>query len=253
MKPGLRESERLRLLAEWYHSPLGAQLARQEQACLERMLGEVFGYYLLQIGIEVGFSAVLAASRIRHRILLPPVACSATLGRQVASRPEQLPVATDSIDAVFLPHTLDFASDPHGVLREVERVLIPEGRVLIIGFNALSFWGLWRLVPRGANRVPWCGEFRTPFRVTDWLTFLGFQVEFQEMLMFRPPWPRILPDQLAVLDSLGKRFWPALGSVYALRAVKRVSTLTPMRPSWRRHKLLPGRAIEPTARDGSHV
>jgi len=246
--------ELIRLLEDWYASPLGVELASQEEACLERMLHETFGYYLLQVGLNAGFAKAVATSRIRHRILLPPTACCDALGLQIAAHPERLPVASDSVDAVFLPHTLDFVAEPHRVLREVERVLIPEGRVVIIGFNPLSLWGLRRLMRRGKRRVPWCGNFVTPYRVSDWLSLLGFDVEMQEMMMFRPPWRCALLRQWSFLDSLGGRFWPLLGGVHAVRAVKRVSTLTPLRPSWKtRGKLLPGGAVEPTARRGGHV
>jgi len=247
-------SDLIRHLEDWYASPLGVELAKQEEVCLERMLCDTFGYYLLQVGLNAGFAEAVATSRIRHRVLLPLAACYDSLGLQIAARPERFPIATDSVDAVFLPHTLDFTDEPHQVLREVERVLIPDGRVMIIGFNALSLWGLWRLVPRGRGRMPWCGDFLTPFRVRDWLSLLGFHVEMQEMMMFRPPWRRTLLGQLSFLDSLGSRFWPLFGGVYAIRAVKRVSTLTPLRPSWKtRRRLLPGGAIEPTVRGGSHV
>jgi hypothetical protein len=145
---------------------------------------------------------------------------------------------------------LEFAADGHQVLRETERVLIPEGRVVIMGFNALSLWGGWRLIRRGQRGAPWCGQFLTPFRTADWLSLLGFQVEMQETMMFRPPWRRALLQELSFLESLGKRYWPLLAGVYAIRAVKRVSTLTPLRPSWKsRRSVLAGDAVEPTARE----
>jgi hypothetical protein len=102
--------------------------------------------------------------------------------------------------------------------------------------------------------VPWCGDFLTPFRIGDWLSLLGFQVEMQEMLMFRPPWRRALPQQLSFLGTLGRRYWPLLAGVYAIRAVKRVSTLTPLRPSWKtcRH-VITGGAVEPTARQNGRA
>jgi SAM-dependent methyltransferase len=251
MSPCPEAPELIRQLEEWFASPLGAELASQEMACLEAMLKDTFGIYLLQVGLGTGFAEAVASSRIRHRILLPPAVSSGSLGPQAIACPERFPVATDSVDAVLLPHTLDFASDPHQVLREAERVLIAEGRVVVIGFNALSLWGLRRLIPRRGTKIPWCGRFLTPFRISDWLTLLGFDVEKQEMMMFRPPWRRALLRQLSLLDSLGSRFWPIIGGVYAIRAVKRVSTLTPLRPSWKtRRKLLPGGAVEPTTREG---
>lgn len=241
-------------LEDWYSSPLGRELAVCEDECLERMLRDTFGYYLLQVGLGTGFRGAAGASRIRHRILVPVAARPQTLGAQMVAAPDRLPVAADSVDAVFLPHTLDFAADPRQVLREVERVLIPEGRVIVMGFNAWSLWGAWGLVPVRQGRVPWCGNFLTPFRVADWLSLLGFDVEMQEMMMFRPPWRRALVQQWSFLDSLGRRFWPLFGGVYAIRAVKRVSTLTPVRPAWpSRRPVLQGGAVEPTTRDSGRA
>jgi SAM-dependent methyltransferase len=239
-------------LDAWYRSTLGCELAEQEGQCLERMLRDTFGYYLLQVGGSGGFLEAIGTSRIRERIFLPSTRVRPSEGYQVVAAPGRLPFAADSVDAVVLPHTLEFAVDARQVLRETERVLIPEGRLVVFGFNALSMWGAWCLARRGQGRVPWCGKFLTPFRIGDWLSLLGFDVETQEMMMFRPPWRRALVHQFSFLDTLGRRFWPALGGVYAIRAVKRVSTLTPLRPLWRnRRPVLAGRTVEPTTRESA--
>jgi len=121
--------------------------------------------------------------------------------------------------------------------------------LVVFGFNALSLWGLWRLVRRGQGSVPWNGRFLTPFRVGDWLSLLGFDIELQEMMMFRPPWRRALLQQFSFLDTMGPRFWPVLGGVYAMRAIKRVSTLTPLRPSRKKRRpVLATGTVEPTTR-----
>jgi SAM-dependent methyltransferase len=225
-----------------------------ESACLQRLLSDTFGYYLVQIGVTESFRDAMASSRIRHRILMPCERPSGHGGREIIGLPSRLPLAADSIDALLLPHTLDFSPEPQAVLREVERVLIPEGRVIIVGFNALSAWGLWSLMPGRAKQVPWCGRFRTAYRIEDWLSVLGFDIEVREHIMFRPPFRRALGPSFASFDTLGRRLWPILGGVYLIRAVKRVSTLTPLRPSWKgRHSLLPGRAVGPTTRGSGHV
>lgn len=237
-------------LEHWYRTPLGREVAALESDCLTELLHDTFGYYLVQVGVGACFRDVLASSRIRHRVVVP---CHMPVGHPVMAvvgNPHALPLAADAVDAVLLPHTLDFAPDPQLVLREVERVLIPEGRVILIGFNALSSWGLLRLLYRYRRRVPWCGRFFTIYRVEDWLSLLGFDVEIRKQLMFRPPLRVALGPHLSVLDSLGRRMWPALSGVYVVKAVKRVSTLTPLRSSWRaRHVILPGGAIEPSARN----
>ncbi len=234
-------------LEAWYASTLGQEVAGQEAACLGDMLEGVFGHYILQVGGGEVFRETVVTSQVRHAITLPPARQPEGLGMRIVASPEALPIASDSLDAVFLPHTLDFASDPRQVLREAERVLIPEGRLILLGFNALSPWALVRLARPG--RIPWCGGFLTRYRVGDWLSLLGFDVEWQRMLVFQAPWGGSRWCSGNFLAAAGSRYWPALGGVYALRAVKRVSTLTPLRPSWKtRRRLLPGGAVEPTAR-----
>ncbi len=248
-RPDRREQAPVLPLDAWYCSPLGRELAEQEAQCLERMLRDIFGYYLLQVGGGAGLSEAIRGSQVRRHILLPAAAAHYTLGLQTVAAPDRLPIAADSVDVVVLPHTLEFADDARQVLREVERVLIPEGRLVVFGFNALSLWGIWRLVRRGQDSGPWNGRFLTPFRIRDWLSLLGFDIDLQEMMMFRPPWRRALLQQFSFLDTMGRRFWPVLGGVYAMRAVKRVSTLTPLRPSWKnRRPVLAAGAVEPTTR-----
>jgi SAM-dependent methyltransferase len=243
-------------LEQWYRTPLGREVAALESDCLTELLHDTFGYYLVQVGVGACFREVLASSRIRHRVVVPCQLPVGPAGLAVVGYPHALPLAADAVDAVLLPHTLDFAPDPRLVLREVERVLIPEGRVILVGFNALSSWGLLRLLYPYRRIVPWCGRFLTAYRVEDWLSLLGFDVEIRKQLMFRPPLRAALGPRLSVLDTLGRRMWPALSGVYVLKAVKRVSTLTPLRPSWSaRHAILPSGAIEPSARhplNGAH-
>jgi len=245
-------AELLARITDWYGSSLGQEVGSQEVACVERMLEGVFGHYLLQVGCDGPFREVVMTSHIRHAITLPPAPGHQGLGMRIVANAAAMPIATDSLDAVFLPHTLDFALDPRQVLREAERVLIPEGRIIILGFNALSPWALLRLVRRG--RVPWCGNFLTRYRVGDWLSLLGFDIEMTQMLVFRPPWGCSYGCSTSLLNAIGSRYWPALAGIYAIRAVKRVSTLTPLRPSWKttRRKLLPGNAVEPSAHGNSH-
>jgi SAM-dependent methyltransferase len=258
MKPcNSHDGDPLAVLARWYKTPLGRQVARAENACLERLLQDCFGLYLLQFGAPGQFHTAFDLCRIRQRIVLGETLPDAGNDDQTAlirALPFELPLASASVDAVVLPHTLDFCVEAHQVLREVERVLIPEGRLVLFCFNPLSTWGLMRWLPRRRRRVPWCGGQMTPFRIGDWLRLLGFQLETRDMLLFRPPMGRPDMPQLDWLDSVGGRWWPMLGGVYGIRAVKRVTALTPIRPSWRQHRqLLPGRAVEPTTRDNGRA
>jgi len=247
-EPGLTSE-----LERWFSGYPGKILLEQERLLLQPAISGLFGYYLLQLG-PVGLSAEFFRSiRLKSylRVMSRPPLDESPAG-WIVSDAGQLPLASDSIDAVLLQHTLDLCRDPHRVLREVERVLIPEGRVIITSFNPWSLWGGWRLLRRRSRRVPWCGRFIPQYRLHDWLGLLGFNIEQVQPFMFRPPLaqPRLM-QKIAFLEDAGARWWPLLSAGYMIVAVKRVSTLTPLRPAWKLPRtLLPGRAIEPTTRSG---
>ncbi len=238
---------RHRRLRDWLQSAAGERLLAAEEALLQRFSEGLFGYYLVDVQ---GFGADLKPLQecpVRHKLRLAAVADGNDV--DIVARAEQLPLRSDSIDAVVLHHTLDFSTDPHLVLREVERVLIAEGRVVIVGFNPFSLWGLWRLVLRPRGSVPWCGHFLSYRRVTDWLGLLGFDVEYTDVAAFLPPLPRRWERPFAGLERLARRYLPMLAGVYVMRAVKRVSTVTPVRLRWQTLRVFsPGGAMEPTAR-----
>lgn len=239
-------------LASWYASDLGQQLAAEEQRRLDQALGDLFGYHLLQLGFP-GHAGMLRSSRVRHHMRTELDASPTVLqqsDRQLCARPEQLPFQSDSLDVVVLSHILEFSQQPHAVLREVERSLIPEGHVVILGFNPLSLWGLARLLVGWKGRVPWCGHFMTLTRLKDWLALLGFDVVRQQRYGYRPPWqhPRLL-QRLGFMETLGRRLWPLFGGGYVLVARKRVTTLTPIRPRWRaRRRLAASGLVKPMNR-----
>ncbi|MCB1857919.1 MAG: class I SAM-dependent methyltransferase [Gammaproteobacteria bacterium] len=244
------EPNRMKGVTHWFCGFPGSLVLEQEHRCIDALLSKLFGYYLLQIGSIGGRVEPEQGDHIRSRILVTPEPMGSCLGR-IRGSPGRLPIASDSIDVVLLVHTLDFYPSPHQTLREADRVLIPEGRLVIVGFNPWSFCGLWRLVRWNSSKPPWNGRFIAQHRLYDWLSLLGFEVETTWSVMFRPPFQhRSLMDRLQFMERLGRRWWPALSGVYVIQAVKRVSTLTPLKPTWRfKRSVLTGRAIEPSTRN----
>lgn len=238
-------------LRGWYTSPLGRLLEQAERRELDDLLPGLFGYHALQVGAACT-TPLLDASPIRHRVVIDQDPAAPSCG--LAANPAALPVASDSVDAVVLHHVLEFAPDPHQALREVERILIPEGTVVIVGFNPFSSWGLrgwWR---RRRGDAPWCGRFLSAPRVRDWLALLGFDTLESRSRLFRPPLQSPgLMRRLAFLEHWGYRWCQPLGGIYVLVARKRVVTLTPIRPRWAKaRRLVGGGLAEPTPRSGSH-
>lgn len=229
----------------WLEGELGSQVRDLEAALFESYCRQMFGYRLLRIGCLGEDQRYLDACPIRTKLVLSRESVS---GGSALGLPEQLPIAGDSIDAVVLPHALDFTTDPRQVLREVERVLVPEGRLLISGFNPLSLWGVRRMF--GGREVPWQAHFIPYPRMHDWLSLLGFQVENTETLFFRPPLHNAgVMRRLTSMDRLGERFWPWLAGVYVVLAIKRVSRVTPIGLRWSlRQHLLRSRLVEPSTR-----
>lgn len=248
-----RMAEQLR---NWYAQPLGQGLLDAECRVLDDVLPDLFGYYLVQLGATMG-AYLSGASLIRRHVLIDRCHAGALIGDERAAgragalhaHAGMLPLRSDSVDVVLLPHMLDFGVAPHEVLREVERVLVPEGYVVIMGFNPWSLWGLRRLFTwRRHGQAPWHGTFRGTLRIKDWLALLGFDVVSTRFCFFRPPLKHAgLMKRLQWMERLGGRWWPYLGGTYIIVAKKRVVTLTPIKPRWRpRRSLIRGGVIKPS-------
>ena len=231
-------------LAQWLETAPGRCLLQWERQQFEEALSDVFGFHALQLGLPQ--LPALLSNRMPHQWLAlggdlvgspdggpfqaigpaPEVPNQASLLLHSAA----LPFAESSLDLVVLPHTLELSDDPHATLREVERVLVPEGRVVISGLNPASLWGFkqrrgrwlasWGL---GQLFLPEQGDFIGYWRLRDWLRLLGFEVESARFGVYRPALTHARwLDRFAWMDPLGARWWPIFGAVYFVVAVKRV-------------------------------
>ena len=126
------------------------------------------------------------------------------------------------------------------VLREVERVLVPEGRVILTGFNPWSLWGGARLLHRRQG-MPWCGHFLNLPRLKDWLALLGLEPSGGRVVCYAPPLQRQRwLERFELLELAGNRWWPVGGGVYCLEAVKRMRGVRLITPGWKVKKRLVG-------------
>jgi len=127
--------------ADWFEGPLGARVLREEAALAPLALDDVFGFELLQVGAWGAARHLLDGARTQHTTLVAP---EMSPGVTLCAPLDSLPFRSDSIDGIFLPHTLELMEDPYAVLREAERVLVAEGCLMICGFNPFSGWGVRR-------------------------------------------------------------------------------------------------------------
>ncbi|WP_027804114.1 class I SAM-dependent methyltransferase [Paraburkholderia dilworthii] len=247
----------------WTDSPPGRYVLEWEQSQLDRVVSDVFGYHALQLGLPQ--LDALRENRMPCRGLVLDAAsgASAPYGFPRSAAPAgngtsngaihgsihdsirggfapqpaptgrsavwcdllDLPFEAQSVDLIVMPHTLEFTSDPHRLLREAERVLMPEGQLIILGFNSLSLWGARQSVGKMTGRpfVPAAVDLIAFTRLKDWIKLLGFDLERGRFGCYRPP---LDSDQwlsrYGFMEAAGDRWWPIFGATYMIKAIKRV-------------------------------
>lgn len=198
---------------------MGDWLAAEIQERLDLCCPLLFGYHLLKLG---ALSAQLSCqgSSIRHQCAVGP----GLDGMHIQADLTDLPIREASIDACLLAHVLDYAADPHQILREVERVLTGDGWIILSGFNPHSLVGFGRLIPYLRRQHPWRARMFSPERVRDWLELLGFEIVQFEAFGFssfsshsKMHWWR---------ENIGRDYCSYLASVYFVAARKRTLPLT---------------------------
>jgi len=229
-----------KLEADWFETPLGQHVLYREQRYFDHAVSDVFGFNAVQVGLpQIDF---LRNSRIPLR-----VTCAVAPTAGVRADAMFLPFENQSLDLLLLPHVLEFSAHPHQVLREAERVLRPEGRLVMAGFNPRSLWGLARTLQGGERGYPWNGSFLNISRVKDWMVLLGLEVAAGSMCCYRPPinkenWLR----RMRFMEPAGDRWWAMGGGVYFLQAVKRVHGMNVILPQWK--KPVTQRLLSPAAK-----
>jgi hypothetical protein len=236
-------------LTAWWQAPLGRALLAAESELLGEALEDVFGWEFLQVGAWGSSQDLLSCCRTRRKTVV--AAPGFPEGADIIARPSQLPVTSDSVDAALLPHTLEFAADPYAIIREVDRVLVGEGQLLVLGFRPWSLWGMrarWSRsgFPPGMRRV------LSERRLREWLVLLGYEVVAERSYLYCSPWSKGLSKGEGTGRILRRGLThPLPASAYLLKARKRVYTLTPIRPRFReKTTVLGGRLVKPTTRSG---
>lgn len=215
----------------WLETTLGQRLMSQEQRLFDAVTGDIFGFNAVQLGLlQID---TLKNSRI------PNIIRTGNYAGDCYCESDYLPFAPDCIDLLCLPHVLEFSENPHETLREAERVLVPEGYLIITGFNPVSTWGIKHAFNK-EEIYPWKGHFFTISRIKDWLALLGLEFVSGDMGVYEPPinnekWLK----RCVFMDKFGSRWWPMLGGVYFIVARKRVVNMTLLKPGWQKIPLRP--------------
>lgn len=240
-------SDRESALKAWWQGPLGSGLLRAESELLSEALEDVFGWELLQVGAWGCGRELLSGSRTRRQTVVAPLEFAQHV--DVLGRPSQLPINSDSMDAVVLPHTLEFASDPYAIVREVDRVLTGEGQLLVLGFRPWSAWGLRARFSR-SGFPPGLRRVLSEKRTRDWLVLLGYEIVATRHYLYHRPWGGLSAHE-GTGRYLRRGFNLLPAGAYLLKARKHVYTLTPIRPRLREKPAVLGGLVKPTTRSPS--
>ena len=210
----------------WLQSPPGQYVLNWEQTCFDRIVDNVFGFHALQVGLPQ--INALRENRMPLHVLLLHANDNIELRANpcwhfINGESAELPFASESIDLIVLPHVLEFAADPHQILREVDRVLRPEGRLVISGFNPASLWGARQYISRliGTPYLPRDGQFIGLMRIKDWLQLLNFSLDRGHFGCYKLPLQGQGIARMDFLEPMGNRWWPIFGAVFIVSAIKR--------------------------------
>ena len=226
---------------QWLSSPAGLYLLAWEQAQLDHVVADVFGYHALQLGMPR--LAGLQANRMPHQWLacVDPGSEVSQPAIDLATHSEALPFQADSLDLLVMPHGLELSLDAHASLREAHRVLVPEGHLVLTGLNPTSLWG-WRFKRAQWYRRWGFGESSSApsldligyWRLRDWLRLLGFEVKYSQFGCWRPAMdtPQWF-QRWSWLERIGAKWWPILGGAYVIVAVKKVHGGRILGASWK--------------------
>ncbi|MRR50771.1 MAG: class I SAM-dependent methyltransferase [Rhodocyclaceae bacterium] len=234
--------------SDWLQTPQGHYVLEWEQKKHDLLVADIFGFNAVQIGFPS--LDYLRANRMPYRFRCNDPTDRVCGGVDICSDLHHLPFASNSIDLVVLPHVLEFDDNPHQILREVERVLVPEGSVVITGFNPFSLWGARRTLARRRSsppQPPWRGRYISVSRLKDWFALLGLEARAGSFGCYAPAvsqekWLQ----RWRFMELAGDRWWPFAGAVYVIQAIKRVQGMRLILPAWQ-DRMARAKALIPLA------
>ncbi len=228
---------------KWRNVPSSDSIKLLIQQQLDLILPSIHGYSLVALGeLATVFNFQLAN-------VVNVIHITDRQRADVCAHPHQLPLASDDIDAIFVPLLLEESNRPHEMLREVARSLRPGGKIILVTFNPISVWGFHKLIFHRSKRQPWCYPFYRKGRLVDWLTLLGLDITLEHGLFAKLPGSEYHPSS----DHIESVAYSRFGAINFLVAEKKIKTLTSIRASWKEARLINSGVIEPTRKNIDNI
>jgi SAM-dependent methyltransferase len=228
-------------IVAWFSTGRGKAVLSREQACLDKLLPEIFGYHLMQLSVLPDI-CLFNTSPTSHQFTIQPFEKNSVLaqpvnGSSVVAEFESLPVAAESVDVVVLHHALDFSFNPHQLLRESTRVIIPNGYVVLVGFNPLSLIGLMsRVACLFSGSHFYRHHYLRVGRLKDWFKVLELDLLYSHFGSYGFSKTHRYSE---TIEKFGKTCWPMFGGFYVIVLRKNVTPITTVKMKWKRKKALP--------------
>ncbi|GLR69495.1 methyltransferase domain-containing protein [Agaribacter marinus] len=223
-----KRDEKPRYPDVWSRLSQGERVKEELERELAPVVERLFGYYLLKVG-ALSSELTLATSPIKHKFNFSANISEST---QLCGKSNQLPIQNNSVDVFVVLAELDFAQDPHQIVREIDRSITSNGHVVIAGFNPFSLAGIMKYLPINRNNLLHQGRFFTAARVKDWLQLLDFEVIQQEQVIYSSLFMRKRLGEHSRIMRWCKRYCPWFSSMYIIVARKREIPLSPIKQKW---------------------
>ena len=237
-------------LSHWFRSPLGCVILEYEQRLAANWLRHCYGYHACQLGC-LEQASWLSSCMIPHQIGVAPVVVVSPFSI-LQSTWDNLPLQNESIDLICLPHTLDFSVHGQAIIAEAERVLIPNGKLILFGFNRYSLLRYWHFLSLGNSNIPPISKWGSKRSVARLLNDMQFDLLKADHGCVKFPiknekWL----SKCQGVEMIFEKMMPGLGAIYACFAEKRVSTIIPIKPKWQRSKnVVSEHSVTETSRQG---
>lgn len=228
-------------LEHWFQTAIGRSLLASQRARINRLIEHCYGVHQAELVVSHRIP-VGNASALGHRFYVVPQAEAEMPENTVVCNTTELALDSGSLDMVIMHHALDFSPDPHQTLREVARVLKPNGNIALVGFNPVSLWGLIRMFRRNGTGV-WRNRFISSNRVSDWLNLLNFNVSTMRYYFYAPPinHPSV-SRRFSWLEAVLNTKVP-LGAYYVIMAQKQEGAFISRNKIWRKKAKVIGLSV----------
>jgi predicted SAM-dependent methyltransferase len=211
-----------KILVDWFYTPKGRLLKNQEAAYLKQSITVSCKQVIVQIGALGWEDEYIDCSTYEQFYVLDDEQPAWYETKQIRSLSYILPFKPEMVDLVILPHILEFSANKHEILRKVDRILKPEGKLIILGFNPWNAYINLQYIKYREKGAPWIPSLVGRAKILDWLNLLNFEVDIAAGFNF---------DKVATLASDGKkRKQEFFVAAYAVKAIKRCYRLIPLTP-----------------------